>query len=701
MASHLRAKHLDRAPFRRGRFWTAPTLVLGGLAVSLMGAGQGCTPSATVGAGAGVGAGAAATGQGGPPPAPGAAGTAAGDPTVSPGAATPATAAATADAGELARLADAYWHRHLVEDPLEATLLGYPGLDDKMPDESESARVAYRADLVALQRRLTDRVRPEVLAASARVTRGMLAGELAREVAVLDCNLGQWAVDPRDGPQVALLDLAGLQKVDTVAAGRTLVARWRAIPTTVDEMTRNLLHGLADGKVAARSEIKRVLRQLDELLAHPDTDWPLVAAPVARAQGSDWTPAAQAGFRSDLLTAVAQGIRPSFARYRDAIRNQVLKRARGDARVGISNIPGGDRCYLALAQAHTSLEIDPKQIHAIGLAELKRIRGEIEALGPNAVGSGRFGEIRRRLSARPRPGDAPVAATADLFFATRDEIETAARATLARATLAEPRFLGRLPRTLCEVKRIEAHEEKDAPIAYYRQPAMDGSRPGTYQVNTFDPTSRPRFESEALAFHESVPGHHVQIALAQEMTGVPDFQKNSGVTAFVEGWGLYAERLADELGLYSSPLTRLGRLSLEAWRAARLVVDTGLHAMGWSRGRAVRFLTDNTLIAGNNIENEVDRYIGWPGQALAYKLGELEIVRLRAESRARLGTAFDLRAFHDVVLGNGAISLPVLRTEIARWWDTVGGPGVAPGAAPAPAGGPAPIAPPVVVGPRW
>jgi uncharacterized protein (DUF885 family) len=260
-----------------------------------------------------------------------------------------------------------------------------------------------------------------------------------------------------------------------------------------------------------------------------------------------------------------------------------------------------------------------------------------------------------------------------MFFSTREEIEANARETLRRATAAMPRFLRHLPRTPCVVMRIESHEEKDAPIAYYRPPAADGSRPGSYRVNTYDPTSRPRFESEALAFHESVPGHHVQISLAQEMTGVPEFQKHLGVTAFVEGWGLYAERLADDLGLYSSPLTRMGRLSLEAWRAARLVVDTGIHALGWSRSQAVTFLLANTTSAPNNIENEVDRYIGWPGQALAYKLGELELLKLRAEARTRLGPAFDLGRFHDLVLGSGAVTLTVLRGEVARWSAAGGG----------------------------
>jgi uncharacterized protein (DUF885 family) len=336
-----------------------------------------------------------------------------------------------------------------------------------------------------------------------------------------------------------------------------------------------------------------------------------------------------------------------------------LPRARGDAAVGIRNVPGGAACYAALARVRTSLTIDPVSVHQIGLNELARIRGEMQQLGPAAVGTSDFAQIQRRLRG--------LSKDATMFFTTREEIEATAREALGRAMTAMPRFLGRLPRTGCGVLRIEPHEEKDAPIAYYRPPAIDGSRGGTYYVNTYDAESRPRFESESLAFHEGVPGHHVQIALAQEMSGVPEFRKHLGVTAFVEGWGLYAERLADELGLYSSPLARMGRLSFEAWRAGRLVVDTGIHALGWSRADAVRFLTENTAIAANNIENEVDRYIGWPGQALAYKLGELEIRRLRADAQRRMGGAFDLRRFHDIVLGSGAVSLPVLGGEVDRW----------------------------------
>ena len=253
-------------------------------------------------------------------------------------------------------------------------------------------------------------------------------------------------------------------------------------------------------------------------------------------------------------------------------------------------------------------------------------------------------------------------------FANAQQIETKARETLAKAQAAVPRWFGAVqPKTPCVVKVMGMHEAPYSTIAYYRQPSGDGKRPGQYMINTYMPETRPRYEAEALAFHESVPGHHLQIAVAQELTRVPEFRKHQGVTAFVEGWGLYSERLADEMGLYSSDLDRIGMLSYDAWRSCRLVVDTGIHAMGWSRQQAIDYMKANSCLAENNIINEVDRYITWPGQALAYKVGQLEILKLRDEAKQKLGTRFDIKAFHDVVLGNGAVALPVLREQVENY----------------------------------
>jgi uncharacterized protein (DUF885 family) len=487
-----------------------------------------------------------------------------------------------------------------------------------------------------------------------RVTGGLLLNEIDADLARAACELDDWVVDAREGPQVNYLRLPELQPVRTVAEGRALASRWQKIGPAIDQERENLRRGLAAGKVTTRAEVTRVIGQLDDLLAKPDADWPLTA--LARAAHADWPAPDREAFVAAVTGAVSQQIRPAFERYRELLRGEILPRARDDAHAGVSNVPGGAACYTRLIKVHTSLELPAAEIHRIGLEELARIQTEMRLLGQEALGTADLAEIRRRLL-----GDKK------LNFSTRGEILAAATATLARAAAAEPRFLGHLPRTPCVVKPIDAFEEKDSPIAYYRPAAVDGSRPGTYYVNTYKPETRPRHEVEALAFHESIPGHHIQIALAQELTGLPEFRKHVGVTAFVEGWGLYAEGLADELGLYSGPLQRLGRLSFSAWRAIRLVVDTGVHALGWSRERAIAFMAENAALAPANIVNEVDRYIAWPGQALAYKLGELEIRRLRADAEHRLGARFDLRAFHDTLLGSGAVSLPVLREQIEAW----------------------------------
>ena len=316
-------------------------------------------------------------------------------------------------------------------------------------------------------------------------------------------------------------------------------------------------------------------------------------------------------------------------------------------------LPDGAECYRKMIRRHTSLDLPPQRIHEIGLAEVAHIRKEMQELGGKTLKTRDLREILRRLR------DDPL-----LHFNTRDAVEAKAREALGRAQAATPRWFGVLPRKPCEVVRMGAHEEVNSTVAYYREPAMDGSRPGRYYINTYAPDTRPRYEAEALAFHEAVPGHHLQVALAQELTGLPEFRKHTGCTAFVEGWGLYAERLANEMGLYSSDMDRLGMLSYDAWRACRLVVDTGMHALGWSRKQAIDFMLQNTALAQNNIENEVDRYITWPGQALAYKLGQLEILRLREESKKRLGARFDIKAFHDCVLKNGPVGLGTLRETV-------------------------------------
>jgi uncharacterized protein (DUF885 family) len=367
-----------------------------------------------------------------------------------------------------------------------------------------------------------------------------------------------------------------------------------------------------------------------------------------------WSAEENARFARDLEAAVAESAKPGFERYRSLLRDELLPRARSEEEPGVSRIDPS--VYPRLIRVHTSLHLAADSVHETGLAEVARIDAEIVALGAKLFGSKSVAEVRARL-----------ASDRAMFFDSRDAVAKKAEEALRRAEAVVPRHFGRLPRTPCIVKRMEPHEEKFSTIAYYRQPSADGSRPGSYFINTSAPETRPRYEAEALAFHEAVPGHHTQIAIAQELEGVAEFRKHTGTTAYVEGWALYTERLADEIGLYEGDLDRLGMLSFEAWRACRLVVDTGLHAKGWTRQRAVDFMTAHTLLAANNIGNEVDRYIVWPGQALAYKIGQLEVMKLRAEARTKLGPRFDLARFHDVVLGAGAVALPVLRDRVSAW----------------------------------
>jgi uncharacterized protein (DUF885 family) len=354
--------------------------------------------------------------------------------------------------------------------------------------------------------------------------------------------------------------------------------------------------------------------------------------------------------------AVRESARPGFERYLEFLRSQLLPVARPREKPGIMHIAGGADAYVKLIRVHTSLNRTPEEIHETGLREVARINREMQELGGKVFGINGLRDILKRLRT-----------DTSLYFSSRDEVAAKAESALARANAAIPKWFGRLPKTPCEVVRMEEHEEKHSTIAYYRPPATDGSRPGRYYINTSEPQTRPRYEAEALAYHESVPGHHLQIAIAQELEGIPEFRKNSGVTAFIEGWGLYAERLAEEMGLYSSDLDRIGILSYDAWRACRLVVDTGMHAMGWTREQAIDFMLENTALARNNIINEVDRYISWPGQALAYKTGQLEMIKLRREAEARLGKRFDVCKFHDALLGDGAVPLQALRQILENY----------------------------------
>ncbi|MDA4120102.1 MAG: DUF885 domain-containing protein [Thaumarchaeota archaeon] len=553
----------------------------------------------------------------------------------------------------LAHLAKEYWEERLSNEPLSATALGDRRFDDRLADISRAGRAGVKKQYGLVVSRCKE-IPENTLSDADRLTRTALLVDAGSLLDYYSCDLEDWTVDPLQGLQVELMNVESYQPVRTVSEGRAMVARWRAIGPYIAMHIANLRGGATGGKVAVRAGAEKVIEELEDLLAKPDADWALLRP--LKAEHQDWTDEERQAFKKGLTGSLKESARPGFVRYFEFLKSEILPKARSPDKAGIMYVPGGREAYAKLIRVHTSLDLTPEEIHKTGLAEVDRINKETEELGEKVFSTRDRKEILRRLRS-----------DSSLYFSSRDEVAAKAETALARANAAMEKWFGRLPKAPCEVVRMAEHEEKHSTIAYYRPPAADGSRPGRYYINTSAPETRPRYEAEALAYHEAVPGHHLQIAIAQELEGIPEFRKNSGVTAFIEGWGLYSERLADEMGLYSSDLDRIGILSFDSWRACRLVVDTGMHAMGWTRDQAIDFMLGNTALAKNNIVNEVDRYITWPGQALAYKTGQLEIVGLRKGAESRLGSKFDVRAFHDALLDNGAVPLQVLRQVIRSY----------------------------------
>ena len=535
-------------------------------------------------------------------------------------------------------LAERYFQVTMDASPFEATTAGVHGWDDRVPDLSEAAEADTDRHLADLARQAAA-VDPAGLGSQDRITLAMLVRGLADRRAELAARWPELTVSATgSGIQTAVLGTVPKVTLATPAAADDYLARCARL----DQAGDRLRAGLAAGRTPPALGVRATVRQLDVYLAGRVDDDPLLAPPPPA--GVD-----AARFRERLAEVVAGSVRPAMARYRDLLAGPVAERARPDDRCGLVHVPGGEAVYLAAVAHHTTTDRDPDELHRLGLDLVARLEDEYRTLGERVLGTGDIDQVRRRLRDDP-----------SLRFATGPEILRSGRDALDRAVAALPAIVGRVPAAPCRVDEMSPYEAKDAVLGYYQPAAADGSRPGIHWLNTSAPDTRTRYEYEVLAFHESVPGHHLQFAVAQELEGLPRFRRFGYVTAFSEGWALYTERLADELGLYSGDLERFGMLSFDSWRACRLVVDTGLHHRGWSRDQAIDYLLANSALTRTNIENEVDRYVAWPGQALAYMVGRMELVRLRERAQARLGGRFDLRAFHDLVLGTGGVPLAVL-----------------------------------------
>lgn len=552
---------------------------------------------------------------------------------------------ATASAA-LARLGDAYWEFILRSNPTYATYLGDSRYDALLSDIGPEQRERIRRDIEAFQREL-HAIPVAELSDAEKVSWDILRRKFHETLEEQRHRFYQWQIDQMSGPQVSLFELVNYHPLRTKRNAEDLLARFRAFPRFIEQTIENLREGLRERRTTPRIILERILGQLDAISMLRPSDSPLGQA-VAR------LPADAAPVGPALAAAVAEDVFPAFAKLRTFLRDECLGAARDSA--GIWDIPGGAEAYAFCVAAHTTVEYDPQELHDVGMQELHSLQKEMREIARRRGHTGDLKDFREALKADRRN-----------FLSTREEVLERFRTILRGIDAMLPRYFGRLPKTGYVVKSIEEYRERDAPAAFYYPPSEDGTRPGIFYANTHEPNTKPVYNMAALAAHEAVPGHHLQIALSMERQDLPRFRRNGHFTAFVEGWALYTERLAKEMGVYADDLSVFGMLTYQAWRACRLVVDTGLHAMRWSRQRAIDFFRDHLAIPEMETLNEIDRYIIWPGQALGYMVGCREILALRQQARERLGRRFDLAAFHDRVLENGSIPLSTLRSVVERW----------------------------------
>ena len=558
---------------------------------------------------------------------------------------TPDTARSEA-ARRLDALADEYFRDWVKAYPLFGAILGIPETpNDLLDDNSLAARRAWERKEDRWLERLREIDAQEFHGRPEEATYGVLVEtlEAARQTRI--CHAEYWPLNQQSGFQIFLPLLSQLQPVGTSALRAQALARWRVMPRFIDAEIVSLREGLRRGYTLPRANAEAVLEQLDAILKLPPAE-----SPFAGLAQRDSAP----GFRDAVVRIVAEAITPAVRRYRDFLASGYIPNARETT--AISALPHGEQCYRASVRTYTTVDLDPRAVFQLGLEQMALIDAEMRAVAERSFGTDDVPALLERLRS-----------DSENTFKTRDEIIQTAEQAVARAKSAMPRWFGRLPKTDFIVEACQPYEEKSGCPNSYVPGTPDGSRPGRYRINAGTPTSQPRAPAEGTAFHEGIPGHHLQISLAQERPNAHPITRYLFFSGFSEGWALYAERLADEMGLYSSDLAKLGDLGEQGLRAARLVVDPGLHVLGWSRQQAIDYMLAHTLESRAVIESEADRYIANPGQATAYMIGRLEIERLRRESEERLGAEFDIREFHDKVLESGSIPLALLRSHIEAW----------------------------------
>ena len=555
------------------------------------------------------------------------------------------------------------WRQWLSEYPELATSFGYPGFDDRWTDDSAEGverRLRHLAESSTGLRRIdSSRLSPRE-GTSYGLYRKLLddaRSGLAYGLDPLPFQLGmphnlRLPINQMEGIHLTASETLEVQPRTCLSEYESIVSRLRRLGTAVDQNLTLLKAGLQKGFTCHRVAVRGVPDQVQGLVPADPLASPLLHAfsEFPERVGAD----DRTRLADEAKEAYSASIVPAFARLHEFLVSTYLPACRETP--GISSLPDGPALYDYLVRWETTTDLTPKQIHEIGLAEVRRIRAAMEAQKSSSGFAGTFAEFLEFLRTDPRFVPATAEALVDGY-----------RVIAKKTDPGLARIFGKLPRLPYGVMPVPDFRAPSSPAAYYMPGAPKTGRAGTFFANTYDLKARPRWEMESLCLHEAVPGHHLQIALAQEVDDLPDFRRYTGPTAFVEGWGLYAESLGEELGFYRDPYSKMGQLTFDMWRSIRLVVDTGIHAMGWTREQAIQFFRENTGKSDVDIAVEVDRYIVWPGQALAYKMGQLKIRELRGFTEDRLGDRFDPRAFHDRVLEEGALPLGMLDSRVRSW----------------------------------
>jgi uncharacterized protein (DUF885 family) len=549
----------------------------------------------------------------------------------------------------LRELGERYFTTQHTYDPYNATLLGLSEFDH-LPGDPSSEASERAADEFASIGREVAAIDAASLSENERVDRDVLS--VLVQGAQGDAEHSLWAGNASAksyvSRQALIFQAMPAMTITDDASAERYLERLSGVARVLTAVGDRYADEAARGRFPTAIGIAHSVRQLEGYLAL-GVDGDVLLTATRTPSGAPYAERAE---------SIATGsIRPAMAALAERLRDEFLPLSRPDDKPGVSYLPGGDEGYAASVARHTTTSLSPSEIHHIGLDVLDQMRSEWSEVGRRAIGESDFTVIAERMRADPA-----------LRFETSEQIVGVAQGALDRANAVRAQYFPAYDIPDCVIEVINPIEAEHTAMAYYRPPAIDGSRPGAHCLLATDPQSRYRYEYEALAFHESVPGHHMQLATAQTLD-IPRYRRYLDVEAcsFNEGWGLYSEQFADEIGLYSDDIARLGMLSFRALRACRLVVDTGIHQFGWSRERAIEFMWQNTATTRSHVSNEVDRYIAWPGQALAYMIGSREISRLRDDAERRLGTRFSIADFHGTVLGSGAVPLNVLADNVARW----------------------------------